>query len=60
MRPLAPPPPALQTASAGWKVTGDVVALPLNAFNTAVTKRSADVVGFEAVAPLMRHAITTP
>jgi hypothetical protein len=48
-----------QVKSAGWAVEGDVVTLPLNAFNTAVQKRAQDLIGFDAVAPVLRYTATT-
>lgn len=50
---------AEKTKAAGWKVEGEVVSLPLNAFNQAVVKRSQDLIGFESVAPILRHTATT-
>ncbi|KAF8061074.1 RBBP9 [Scenedesmus sp. PABB004] len=44
--------------TAGWSVAGDVVSLPLNSFNTAVQRRAADLVSFDAVAPVLRNAAT--
>ncbi|WIA43891.1 hypothetical protein OEZ86_010301 [Tetradesmus obliquus] len=46
-------------AKAGWKVQGEVVCLPLNAFNTAVQKRKADLISFEAVAPVVKSSVAT-
>lgn len=51
---------ALQVKSAGWKVQGDVVMLPLNSFNQPVQKRTQDLIGFEAVAPVLRHSVALP
>jgi hypothetical protein len=44
---------------AGWKVQGDVVCLPLNAFNQAVQKRTVDLISFEAVAPVVKSSVAT-
>lgn len=49
----------LPQAKAGWKVQGEVVCLPLNAFNTAVQKRKADLISFEAVAPVVKSSVAT-
>jgi hypothetical protein len=47
----------LQTKSAGWVVQGDTVVLPANAFNTAVQKRTQDLIGFDAVAPVLKNTV---
>ncbi|KAF6256180.1 eukaryotic translation initiation factor 3k [Scenedesmus sp. NREL 46B-D3] len=46
-------------AKAGWKVQGDVVCLPLNAFNQAVQKRTQDLISFEAVAPVVKSTVAS-
>lgn len=46
-----------QAKSAGWTVQGDIVVLPANAFNTAVQKRTQDLIGFDAVAPVLKHTV---
>ncbi len=43
-----------QAKSSGWSVTGNVVVLPRNPFNTAVQKRTQETVRFDAVAPVLR------
>lgn len=49
----------LQTKSAGWSVQGEIVVLPANSFNTAVQqKRTQDLIGFDAVAPVLKHTVT--
>lgn len=56
-------PPALKqlladkTKSAGWTVQGDIAVLPANAFNTAVQKRTQDLIGFDAVAPVLKNTV---
>jgi len=50
----------LQVKAAGWKVHGDIVLLPLNSFNQAVQKHSQDLISYDTVAPVLRHALTTP
>jgi hypothetical protein len=46
-----------QAKSAGWTVQGDIVVLPANAFNTAVQKRTQDLIGFDAVAPVLKNTV---
>jgi hypothetical protein len=36
-----------------------VVVLAANAFNTAVQKRTQDVIGFDSVAPLLRQTVVS-
>jgi hypothetical protein len=49
----------LQTKSAGWSVQGDIVVLPQNAFNTAVQKRTQDLIGFDSVAPVLKQTVVS-
>jgi hypothetical protein len=43
--------------TSGWKVQGDVCALPLNIYNQATKKRTQDVIEFAAVAPVIKNSI---
>lgn len=52
----------LQAKTAGWGMEGgssDVIVLPANAHNTPVQKRTQDLIGFQAVAPILRYTATT-